>query len=92
MASWKTSIFSKVGRLTRVKYVGSSIPAYSMVAVPLPKKTYSDVDATLRYFWQEKTKDKKQGGHQRARKQYALQNGAVIWVCKELKTQTKPSL
>lgn len=47
---WKKEVLSKAGRLDLIKSVVTSSPTYSMMSLPLPKKTCKDIDGAFRDF------------------------------------------
>ncbi|PON76962.1 hypothetical protein TorRG33x02_241470 [Trema orientale] len=77
MAGWKVSILSKVGRFALIKSVAASIPAYTMMTLPIPKKTCTDIDASLRDFWWGKYDNNRHRGYWKAWD--AICTPRIIW-------------
>ncbi|KAL5544206.1 hypothetical protein UlMin_007990 [Ulmus minor] len=51
VASWKSKLLSKAGRLKLIKTVGSTLPFYAMMTTPFPKSVCQKIDYTLMKFW-----------------------------------------
>lgn len=51
LVGWKAKLLSQAGRTTLIKSVGSSIPAYTMSSMLLPKTVTNNIDKSFRKFW-----------------------------------------
>ena len=57
ISGWKRKCLSWAGRATLIKSVAQSILSYAMSAFRLPKGLCSDLDAVVRKFWWNPSKD-----------------------------------